>query len=110
MMELIDAVGRYGLPTVAAGLILWLYIRAQQRQDERMDRWETRLLGDGNGTRGAITRIEDRLDQIQRSTEVRREECAARIARIEQSVADLGDLVLSRPCLADATCEAEPGD
>ena len=61
MMELVDAIGRYGLPTVAAGVVLYLYMRSERRQEERMDRWEARLLGDGNGTRGRLNELRDDL-------------------------------------------------
>jgi len=61
MIELVDAIGRYGLPTVAAGVVLYLYMRSERRQEERMDRWEARLLGDGNGTRGRLNELRDDL-------------------------------------------------
>jgi chromosome segregation ATPase len=61
MMELVDAIGRYGLPTVAAGVVLYLYMRSERRQEERMDRWEARLLGDGNGSRGRLNELRDDL-------------------------------------------------
>lgn len=61
MMELVDAIGRYGLPTVAAGVVLYLYVRSERRQEVRMDRWEARLLGDGNGTRGRLNELRDDL-------------------------------------------------
>ncbi len=61
MMELVDAIGRYGLPTVAAAVVLYLYVRSERRQEERMDRWEARLLGDGNGTRGRLNELRDDL-------------------------------------------------
>ena len=46
--EIVDAVGRYGMPTVAAGLVLWMFVRMQSRTEARADRLEKRLLGNGD--------------------------------------------------------------
>ena len=113
MMELVDAIGRYGLPTVAAGVVLYLYMRSERRQEERMDRWEARLLGDGNGTRGRLNELRDdmaeaKAAQAQTSAEVTvirqqveriaqrediadagRIECHRSFERIHSSLADL---------------------
>lgn len=95
MMELVDAIGRYGLPTVAAGVVLYLYMRSERRQEERMDRWEARLLGDGNGTRGRLNELRDDLaaakseiDGVRAEIGVIREQ-TERIAQRED-VADAG--------------------
>ena len=45
--EIVDAVGRYGMPTVAAGLVLWMFVRMQSRTEARADRLEKKLLGNG---------------------------------------------------------------
>ena len=86
MMELVDAIGRYGLPTVAAGVVLYLYVRSERRQEVRMDRWEARLLGDGNGTRGRLNELRDDLASAKptwRACEisVAREQVSASLAR-----------------------------
>lgn len=61
MLEFVDAVGRYGLPTVAAGIILWLYVRSERRQEVLLDRWECRMFGDENGNRGKLSEAHDVL-------------------------------------------------
>lgn len=112
MMELVDAIGRYGLPTVAAGVVLYLYMRSERRQEERMDRWEAHLLGDGNGTRGRLNELRDDMAAAQtQMAEARAEigvirEQTERIAQRED-VADAGRLECRRSFSALHTAIAD---
>lgn len=61
-LTLVDAIGRVGLPTVSAALILWMVIRAQARQEKLTDRLFQQVLhGDGNGG-PSIAKVLQRLD------------------------------------------------
>ena len=92
VLEIVDMIGRYGLPTVAAGLILWLYVRSERRQEQLLDRWELRMFGDGNGTRGKLSEAQDELRKelgdVQEDLTVVREQ-VERIAQRED-IADAG--------------------
>ena len=101
MMELVDAIGRYGLPTVAAGVVLYLYMRSERRQEERMDRWEARLLGDGNGTRGRLNELRDDLASAKSEMACARAEIGVvreQVERIAQreDIADAGRIECHR--------------
>jgi len=44
MHELVQEVGQYGLPAVAAAMVLVMFWRSQARLEQRADRLEERLL------------------------------------------------------------------
>lgn len=99
MIELVDAIGRYGLPTVSAGIILWLYLQAERRAAERMDRWERRLLGDGNGRPGRLDELGHQVAAVARQVDTlvaraelsdeRRIECERTFKHLHDSIACL---------------------
>lgn len=94
MMELVDAIGRYGMPTVAAGVVLYLYMRSERRQEERMDRWEARLLGDGNGNRGRLNELRDDMAEAKTA----QAQTSAEVTVIRQQV----ERIAQREDIADA--------
>lgn len=94
MMELVDAIGRYGMPTVAAGVVLYLYMRSERRQEERMDRWEARLLGDGNGNRGRLNELRDDIAEAKTA----QAQTSAEVTVIRQQV----ERIAQREDIADA--------
>ena len=69
MMELVDAIGRYGLPTVAAGIVLWLYVHSQRREEARMDRLDARLERNGDSVAARIDTVERKIDMVQTQVE-----------------------------------------
>ncbi|MCC7495344.1 MAG: hypothetical protein IT204_23545 [Fimbriimonadaceae bacterium] len=67
-LQWVRAVGELGLPTVAAGVMLVLFVRQQRRESDRVDRLTQELTarivhGDGNGS-PSLARVVDRLDAL----------------------------------------------
>lgn len=91
-MEFIDAIGRYGLPTVSAAVMVWLFVwhtrresaradRAENRQADRSDRLEKRLLDDdGNGGKGEFPKLASQVAEVKESVS----QLNGRVATLEQ--------------------------
>lgn len=65
MSEWMGLVGNYGVPTVAAGLVLWVFRRLVLRLERENESLLARVLhGNGEEDEPSIRRLEERLDGI----------------------------------------------
>ena len=104
--EIVDAVGRYGMPTVAAGLVMWMFVRMQSRTEARADRLERKLLGNGDPNEPP-----GKLEEVRQDIVALRDYVAERNALIEERLrAGNGQFeeLSVRLAAFDARCMATP--
>ena len=82
--ELLDAVGRYGMPAVSGALVLAMFWRMVRRTEERADRLESKLLGNGDPDKpGKLHEVQGAVEELRAEVAADREQRTERDALVE---------------------------